>query len=262
MDSPIFGMADVNGWIMLGLSTASFFTAFVGVVAGTAGGLILLGIMALIFPPAVLIPVHTVVQLGVGVGRAIMMWRYVLKDTMLPFLIGAIVGATAGAQLFVALPTVALQGILGIFILIVTWVPIVGTMGKEKSRFGFLGFGATFLGMFVSATGTLIAPFVAHASPDRRNHAATVAALMILVHSTKVVAFGALGVAVGSYIPLMAAMIVTANMGNWVGRITLDHMGERSFRLLFQVLMTGLALRLIWIAAERGGYLPGWATNF
>jgi uncharacterized membrane protein YfcA len=57
-------------------------------------------------------------------------------------------------------------------------------------------------------------------------------------------------------------MIVTANMGNWVGRITLDHMGERSFRLLFQVLMTGLALRLIWIAAERGGYLPGWATNF
>ena len=39
-------------------------TAFLGVSTGAAGGLLLLGIMATVLPPLVLIPIHTVVQLG------------------------------------------------------------------------------------------------------------------------------------------------------------------------------------------------------
>ena len=50
-------------------------------------------------------------------------------------------------------------------------MPKLGRIGAERGRFLALGFGATFLGVFVSATGTLVAPFVASAAPDRRQHA-------------------------------------------------------------------------------------------
>ena len=52
-----------------------------------------------------------------------MMWSYVRKGTLFPFVAGAIAGAAAGAQAFVALPTAALQGILGAFIILLAWMP-------------------------------------------------------------------------------------------------------------------------------------------
>ncbi|MGH6738701.1 MAG: sulfite exporter TauE/SafE family protein, partial [Bradyrhizobium sp.] len=112
-------------------------------------------------PPLALIPVHTVVMLGSGVSRTMMMWRHVMRPAMLPFIAGALLGAALGARVFVALTTTSLELILGAFILVVTWMPKLGRFGAERSRFGVLGFVTTFLGVFVSATGTLLAPFVA-----------------------------------------------------------------------------------------------------
>ena len=235
--------------LFLGLSLASFATAFIGVFTGTAGGLILLGIMALVMPPASVIPVHTVVQLGSGVTRTMIMWRYVMRSTLLPFSVGAALGAAAGAKIFVSLPVSYLQGILGLFILVVTWLPRLGQIGAERGRFAALGFVATFAGVFVSATGTIVAPFVASASPDRRNHAATLGALMTLVHIAKIGAFGFIGFAVSNYIPLMAAMIASGAIGNWLGEEALNRISEGRFRLLLRLFLTALGLQLLWGAA-------------
>jgi uncharacterized protein len=169
------GTPDVGPLVFVGLTVASFAMAFVAVFTGAAGGVLLLGIMAMVMPPAALIPVHTVVMLGSNVTRTMIMWRHVMRAALLPFVVGAAIGAAAGAKVFVALPTAWLQGILGAFILLVTWMPRLGRVGPERGRFAFLGFGATFLGVFVSATGTLIAPFVASAAPDRYVLAATLA---------------------------------------------------------------------------------------
>lgn len=249
MTETFLGVPDVTPLVFFGFAAASFCTAFVGVSTGAAGGLVLLGLLGLVFPPAVLIPVHTCVQLGVGATRCLIMWRYVLRDTLLPFSIGAVLGAAVGAQVFITLPVGALQGILGVFMLAVTWMPHLGRAGSFGKRFAALGFGASFLGMFVSATGTIVIPIVAAASPDRRNISATVGALMGMVHVTKLVAFGLLGVAMGAYLPLIAAMIATAALGNWGGRLALDHMKEHNFRLVFRIVLTVLGLRLLWMAA-------------
>jgi len=158
-----------------------------------------------------------------------------------------------GAKTFVALPTHVLLGMIGTFILIVTWLPKLSKMGAERGRFAALGFAATFLGMFVSATGTLITPFVASASPDRRNHAATQGALMIFVHVFKLVAFGFLGFAISAYLPLMIAMIATGAVGNWLGEEALARTSEQRFRLLLKIFVTILAVDLIWRALREGG---------
>ena len=253
MGSDFLGVPGVDAWLFAELALASFATTMFGVIVGTAGGLVLLAIMAFIFPPAILLPVHTFIQLGAGASRALMLWRWVMRPTVLPFTIGAVVGAALGARIFVSLPEGWLQGILGAFILIVTWLPRFGRMGSVRNRFALLGAAATFLGIFVSATGTLVAPFVLSASPDRRNHLATLALLMSIVHTIKLAAFAALGFAIGAYLPLVVAMIATATLGSWVGAVTVDRIPERAFRLTVQVILTALAIRLIWIAAGAPG---------
>lgn len=255
MESQFLGMPDVSGWLFVGLAVASFCTTFLGIVTGTAGGLLLLLILAVFFPPVVLIPLHTLVQLGAGLGRVALMREYVLKETILPFFAGSAIGALAGAQIFVTLPIGLLQGMIAIFVIFAIWVPSIGKIGTERKRFALVGFGATFLGIFVSATGTLVAPFLASASPDRRNYVATFAALMSVVHISKVVAFAVLGVAIGTYVPLIVAMIATGMVANWTGRMVLDRMPERSFRAVLRILLTLLALRLLWAAAREANIL-------
>jgi uncharacterized membrane protein YfcA len=255
MEAPFLGIPGVDGVIFSGLAAASFCTAFFGMLTGAGGGPILLGLMAMVMPPAVLIPVHTVVQLGVGTSRVILLWRYILRPTVLPFLAGSLIGVALGAPIFVNLPTAVLQAIIGGFILMVAWMPEVGRVGPEKGRFVLLGMGTSFLGMFVSSTGSLLAPFVAAISPERRHYASTTAGLMSMVHIIKLVAFGMMGFAIGAYLPLMAAMVATAALGNWLGRHVLVRMPERAFRGILKALLTVLALRLLWVAAKSGGLI-------
>ena len=97
------GVPNVNAWIFFGLSIAACFTSIVAVVTGTAGGLLLLALMAFFFDPATLLPLHTVIMLLASVHVAALFWRYILRQTVIPFLGGSIIGAALGAQIFVEL---------------------------------------------------------------------------------------------------------------------------------------------------------------
>ena len=254
------GTPNVGVWLFTGLIVASLVTNYFSIVAGTAGGLMLLVVMAAVgsphvFPPAVLIPLHTLVQLGSGSSRAVAMWPYVLKGTLLPFTLGSVGGALVGSQLFVQLPTGILLGVLGAFILLLTWLPKIGTFGPERGRFATLGAFVTLLGVFVSATGTLVGPFVAAASPDRRNHVSTLAALMAITHTAKMAAFFWVGFALGPYLPLVVGMVGGGMLGNHFGERTLNRMKEDWFRLGFKLVMTVLSLRLLWNAGQEIGWL-------
>lgn len=248
MEASFLGVPGIDPVLFAAFALASFCTAFFGMITGAGGGPILLALMAMALPPSVLIPVHTVVQLGVGASRAVLLRHFILWPTMLPFLAGSIVGAAVAAPIFASLPEAALQVILAAFILLIAWVPRFGRIGPERGRFTILGFGATFLAMFVSSTGPFLAPFVAAVSPDRRHYASTTSALLSMTHIIKMVAFGIMGFAIGAYLPLMVAMVCTATLGNLVGRKVLFRMPEQLFRNILKALLTVLALRLLWIA--------------
>ena len=128
METGFWGVPDVNGLIFVGLALTSLCAAFITGSAGAAGGLLVRGTLALVFPPAVLLPVHTFVMLGDNLGRVVILWRYLMWRVMLPVFIGAAIGAAAGGQIFVALPTATLQCILGIFIIIFTWMPKIANV--------------------------------------------------------------------------------------------------------------------------------------
>src|SRR5438045_6049872 len=97
------GTPDIGALAFFGLMSASLVTSFIGVFTGAAGGIVLLGLMATAMPPLALIPVHTVVMLGSGATRTMIMWGHVMRPAVLPFVIGSLMGAAAGGGLWVAL---------------------------------------------------------------------------------------------------------------------------------------------------------------
>ncbi len=106
----------------------------------------------------------------------------------------------------------------------------------------------SFCTMFVGATGPFVASFI---SPDRLERHAVVAthgACMTLQHTLKVVAFGFLGFAFLPWAPLLVAMIGAGFVGTLIGRRVLDRLPHDVFARFFKVVLTLLALRLLYAA--------------
>ena len=238
----------VPAWSFAALCALSFLTSAISAAIGLGGGAALVAVMASLLPPTAIIPVHAVVQMGSNFSRAIMMRRDVLLTWMPGFVTGTFVGAMLGGQIVFALPNYILQGIIGIFVLYAVWGPKIGAI--RPSHFSFFGVGAiaSFATMFAGATGPLIAPFVNASTAYRKMTVATHAAFMSWQHGLKILVFGFLGFAFGPYIPLILLMIVFGIAGTWAGRFILNWISEGVFRAGFNVILTGLAIRLLYQA--------------
>ena len=80
------------------LVIASLATSFLTAAFGIGGGFTLIALMALLLPPAALIPIHGIVQLGSNAGRAAIMAKDVLWRPVRPFVVGTIIGAALGGM--------------------------------------------------------------------------------------------------------------------------------------------------------------------
>ena len=236
----------------MGLVALSMFTSALTAAAGIGGGLVLLSVMASFLTPVVVIPIHGVVQLGSNAGRVVLMREHIDRAILLPFALGSALGIALGAKLFVALPTPVLQAILGCFVLASVWLPRLKAARIPYPAFTLVGVVGSFCTMFVGATGPFIASFITPERLERHAVVATHAACMTLQHSLKVLAFGFLGFAFLPWLPLLAAMIGAGFLGTVVGKRLLDRLPHRVFARGFKVVLTLLALRLLYAAAVSG----------
>lgn len=224
---------------------ASFFTSALTAAFGLGGGLTLLALLGLFLPVAVLIPVHGLVQLGSNAGRAFVQRRAVAWGALPPFFAGALVGALLGAYFVVELPEPVLQLALGLFILLIAYVKVPGMGRLRAPGFALAGAATTFLGMFFGATGPLNAGLFAQTFSSRMTFVGTLAATTAVQHAMKAFAFLALGVALGPWLPMVAAMIATGFLGTVAGTRLLRRMEEKWFRIALTVILTLLALDLL-----------------
>mgnify|MGYP001796154935 CR=1 FL=1 len=236
------------GWALFAALTAtSFVTSGLTAAFGIGGGAALLAILASLLPPAALIPVHGVVQLGSNAGRTALMARQAFLDALWPFAAGSVLGAAVGASFAVALPPWAVQLGVGAFILWSVWgkVPAPGPGAGLAVAAGLTGAVTTFLTMFFGATGPFVAAWTKTLRLGREAVVATNGAMMTMQHLLKTLAFGLFGFAFGPWLALIAAMIAAGLLGTMVGRGALRRWGDARFALGLNVILTALALRLI-----------------
>lgn len=236
------------GWTVAGLVVcASFFTSLLTAAFGIGGGAVLLGVLASLLPPVVLIPVHGLVQLGSNVGRAALMFRHRDPSVLLPFTLGSVVGVAFGGSVVVQLPPAVIQVGVGLFIL---WTVLAKPPAFLRGSAAIAGGFSSFLTMFFGGTGPFVAAYVKTMNLPRMSHIATHALLMSVQHLLKTVAFGFLGFAFGPWLPLIVAMILSGLLGTMAGERVLARIDERKFRLILNGMLAFLAARLIWEGAS------------
>ncbi|MQF82556.1 hypothetical protein FIM02_00085 [SAR202 cluster bacterium AD-802-E10_MRT_200m] len=106
--------------------------------------------------------------------------------------------------------------------------------------------------MFVGGTGVLVAPFIRASTDDRRMTVATQAAFMSWQHGIKIAMFSVLGFAFSTYASLIGAMIVFGIFGTWSGKAILLKMPEKVFQAVLNIILTILALGLLYQAVKNG----------
>ena len=236
--------AGVDLTLALMLIGLSFFTSMITATFSLGGGMLMVVVLALVFPPAVVIPVHGAVQLGSNAGRALVQREHIQWHLIVWISLGAIIGVVVGGQFANLLPEHLFTLIIGCFVLITAWLPQPKIVGENRVVQFFGGAVISALSMVVGPTGPLIATFIKGLA-DRRQLVATHAMLMTVQNLLKVVTFTALGFAFAQYLPLVAAMIVAGFGGTALGSQILLKVPERAFRIGFKVVLTVVALDLI-----------------
>ena len=232
----------------LGLILLAGFTSFVTGAMGLGGGMLLLVVMASTMPIAALIPVHGLVQLGSNASRSVMTFRHLDRTMFKYFAVGTVIGALVASLVVVQLPLLLIQLAIAVFLLLVVWG--VKPKQRETSPSGSVVAGAftTFLSMFVGASGPMVASVVFRNGYDKLTHTATFATCMTFQHSLKAAVFTFVGFAFWQWLPLVLAMIASGAVGTWLGLKLLNKIPVEKFKLLFKIILSVLALRLLYQA--------------
>ena len=229
------------------LVAASLVTSFISAAFGIGGGFTLIALLALLLPPAALIPVHGIVQFGSNAGRVGIMLKDVVWRPVLPFVIGTVIGAGLGAMVVVQLPPWAVQLALGIFII---WA-VFAKLPPIQQRYILLGgVVSSFLTMFFGATGNVIAAMVKSMNLEPVPHVATHSLMMTFQHFVKVLIFGLIGFQFGPYMILIIGMLISGFIGTVIGSRFLTKAGGRYFKPVLNTILFLAATRLIWAGVE------------
>jgi uncharacterized membrane protein YfcA len=209
------------------------------------GGVLLITLMPGLVPPAAIIPIHACTQLASNLSRAAFGWRHVDLTIIPAFVAGAILGAWLGSEIYDSLDLRWLPAIIGVLILLFTWVPLPALRGGGQFSLALLGFYQTGLGMLAGATGPLGAAVLLQRNKQRDWLVVNTAVYMTLNHLLRVIAFTAIGFSLAPWWQLVLGMILAGIAGSWVGTRLRPLVPQVNFQRWFRVLVSLLAARMI-----------------
>ena len=236
-----------------GLCLTAGLTSLMTAAMGIGGGTLLLAVLAQVLAPGAIIPLHGTVQLGSNLGRSFMTRRHIDWGILAAFLPGALVGALLGRLLLVRLPPTLWYLTIAAFILFLCWGPAIPRRALSRPGIALAGLATTFASLFIGASGPLVGAFIKQIHRQRFRTVATFSTVMSAQHGLKVAVFFQAGFPLQHWLGLSLLMIGCGAIGTWLGLRLLHRLQDHHFRGLFNLVLTLLALRLIWQAALAWG---------
>jgi len=235
---------------------AVFFTALISGVFGMAGGLILMGVLAALYPVAGAMVAHGVIQSVSNGWRAVLLRRFILWRALALFAVGSAIAAGALAFASVTLSKPMFFVVLGLAPLLV-WLPKDRISLDARRIADGLASGVLVTGLNVVAgvSGPLLDVFFQQIKADRRAIVATKAASQVLSHSVKIAYYAGPALSLAGAPPLwMLALAVPLSIaGTTLGAGLLARMSDANFRDWTKWIVTGVGaayvvrgLLLIW----------------
>ena len=259
--SPFLGTLSFIGNIIIEsiiLIVSAFITSSISAVLGMGGGIILLGIMAIIIPEGyMVIALHGIIQLFSNTTRTFVFRNHIKWPIIKDFFIGALIGlCLSGVIIFILIKGFQVQSaneikfdilkpLIGVFII---WYLFFKKSKKKKfiKSFFWVGGVSGISSVFIGATGPLIAPFFLSYQLTKENIIANKAACQVISHFGKIPLF--IYFFNVNYmnefwvlLPLIAAVFLGTNFGKKI----LEFIPEPIFKKLFRYTLLIIAMRLI-----------------
>ena len=227
----------------LGLSALMIGTAFLSGIFGMAGGLILIGVLLVIFPLPTAMVLHAITQMASNGWRATLWWRHIEWKTIGFNVAGSLVSVGLWSiWLYVPDKAVALL-LLGASPFVVRAIPervLPRTLGPSQMLVGSMV--CMMLMLVAGVTGPLLDTLFLRSTLERRQIVATKAACQLFSHSLKLIYFGLLIEQSGSVEPWFLAIAVAASMiGTSLGKLVLEKLTDRQFRTWSNRIITVIA---------------------
>ena len=205
-----------------------------------------MAIIASLVDTAYIVPLHATVQLTSTSTRLILFFKHIKWKIILFFLVGVLPGAFLGIYVFNLLDKNIIKLLMGIFILLITYLP----KSKKEITSSFanflpVGFVSGMIGIFFGAIGPFIAPFFVRKDVIKEELVATKATCQAITHIIKIPMFGFIGANVLVHWNILLYLCVAVIVGTIVGKNMLSKMSDKTFKKIFNVLLTIIALRII-----------------
>jgi len=190
--------------------------------------------------------VHGFVQLGSNSIRFSLTRKHADGPKIMPFAIGALFAALAGVFFVSGFNVEWLPLIVCIFILWISWGK-VPELPIGNTRIGMFAGGliTTYASLFIGASGPLVSAWVGLQSKGRLKYTANFSACMSIQHTLKLAVFGVLGFYFFEWLILIATMILMGYLGTKIGLSILITIPQESFKLIFKIILSLLAIRLL-----------------
>ena len=233
------------------LAITALLTSILSAVVGMAGGIVLLAVMLLFFPPLVAIPLHGAVQLVSNGSRTFIQREHLRWDIIWRYGVLLLPMGFVGLAIAQRLPGDVMKALIGVFVLVATWAPgvlLLGTHPEQTNphrRFFVLGGVAGVLNVTLGAIGPLLAPFFLNLGLTRFELIGTKAASQALGHLTKLAIFGIAGFAYREWVGVLAVLAGCVVAGTWIGSRLLEHVNEVWFVRIYKTVLTVIAIRLM-----------------
>ena len=240
------------------LIIAPLITSSISAVIGMGGGIILLGIMAILIPEGyMVIALHGIIQMVSNGTRTFVFRQHLKKNLISEYLFGALIGLGLSVIIVYALMQYYevdsanqikfdyLKPIIGLYIL---WYLYLKGAKKEQNNklFIIVGFISGLVSIFIGAVGPLIAPFFLRKDLTKENVIANKAACQIITHIGKIPIFMYFfNVNYIEQYTILLPLIISVYIGTNVGKKLLGSISEKTFKIFFKVCLTIIAIRLI-----------------
>ncbi len=220
-----------------------FATAFISGVFGMAGGLILMGVLALILPVSAAMVVHGIIQFVSNGWRAVLLVKWVMWQPLAIYLAGSLSAGAVLLFLTVELEKAWLFIILGLTPGLI-WIPrrYFHLDAARPAHAVLCGFLVTGLNVISGVSGPLLDVFFTETQADRRSIVATKAATQVVSHTVKVSYYILPAITAGA-LPATHWLLIAiplAMLGTTLGARVLNLMSDIQFRNWTKWIVTGV----------------------
>jgi len=233
----------------------AFVTATLSGVFGMAGGLVLMGVLALVLPVQAAFVTHGILQLVANGWRAILHRRHVRWEIVGWFGLASLLagGIVALLSLTPAKPLLFL--LLGL-VPFLTWLPQkwINLDANKPSQAFLSGLTVTGLNLTAGVAGPLLDIFFVRTELTRHAIVATKAATQVFAHLAKTLVYGSplfAGQGVGFPPPWVFALAIPLSMaGTAVGGVILNRVSDLDFKRWTRWIVTAVGISYLAQAAQ------------